>query len=60
VNPVVAVFLGALILSEAVTGAIILGGAIVVLGVALVVQAERPKPPTGPELAEATCSADQR
>ena len=43
VNPVVAVFLGALILSEPVTGAIIAGGAIVVVGVALVVRAERPK-----------------
>jgi drug/metabolite transporter (DMT)-like permease len=42
VNPVVAVFLGALILDEPVTGAIIAGGAIVVLGVALVVRAERP------------------
>jgi len=50
VNPVVAVFLGALILSEPVTGAIIAGGAIVVAGVALVVRAERPGPPA--EVAE--------
>jgi drug/metabolite transporter (DMT)-like permease len=45
VNPVVAVFLGALILDEPLTAAIIAGGAIVVVGVALVVQAERPRPP---------------
>lgn len=44
VNPVVAVFLGALILDELVTAAIIAGGAIVVVGVALVVRAERPLP----------------
>ncbi|MDQ3450797.1 MAG: EamA family transporter [Actinomycetota bacterium] len=44
VNPVVAVFLGALILSEPVTAAILAGGAIVVVGVALVVRAERPRP----------------
>ena len=36
VNPVVAVFLGALILDEPITAAIITGGAIVVIGVALV------------------------
>jgi drug/metabolite transporter (DMT)-like permease len=59
VNPVVAVFLGALILSEPVTGAIIFGGAIVVVGVALVVRAERPRPPTGPELAEAACAGSR-
>lgn len=44
VNPVVAVLLGALILAEPLTGAIVTGGAIVVLGVALVVRAERPRP----------------
>jgi drug/metabolite transporter (DMT)-like permease len=43
VNPVVAVILGALILSESVTAAIMLGGLIVVAGVALVVSAERPR-----------------
>ncbi|MBC9225088.1 EamA family transporter [Aeromicrobium sp. 636] len=42
VNPVVAVFLGALILAEPITTAILTGGAIVVVGVALVVRAERP------------------
>lgn len=41
VNPVVAVILGAVILSEAVTGPIVLGGAIVVVAVALVVGSER-------------------
>lgn len=44
VNPVVAVVLGALVLSEPVTTAVLLGGAVVVLGVGLVVSAERPRP----------------
>lgn len=48
VNPVVAVVLGALVLAEPVTGAVLAGGAVVVLGVALVVSAERPRrPPAG-------------
>lgn len=46
VNPVVAVVLGALILDEAITAPIVVGGAIVVIAVALVVTAERP-PATG-------------
>ncbi|WP_406863431.1 EamA family transporter [Streptomyces sp. HUAS MG47] len=41
VNPVVAVLLGALILGEALTLPIALGGAIVVLGVGLIVSTER-------------------
>ena len=45
VNPVVAVALGALILGEPVTAAVVTGGAIVVLGVGLVVSAERPRRP---------------
>ncbi|MDA1358992.1 EamA family transporter [Glycomyces luteolus] len=47
VNPLVAVFLGWLILSEAVTAPIIAGGAIVIAAVILVVSTERPqrKPP---------------
>ena len=45
VNPVVAVLLGALVLAEPVTGAVVAGGAIVVLGVALVVSAERARQP---------------
>jgi drug/metabolite transporter (DMT)-like permease len=43
VNPVVAVFLGWLLLSEPITAAIVAGGAVIVLGVAIVVSAERPK-----------------
>ncbi|MGH3327608.1 MAG: EamA family transporter [Streptomycetales bacterium] len=42
VNPVVAVALGALILSEPITAPILAGGAIVVAGVAIVVTSERP------------------
>ncbi len=42
-NPVVAVFLGWLVLSEAVTPAVIVGGGIVVAAVALVISAERPR-----------------
>ncbi|MCX2181539.1 EamA family transporter [Streptomyces sp. SKN60] len=41
VNPVVAVALGALILSETLTWPIVLGGAIVVAGVCLIVSTER-------------------
>ncbi|WP_233358865.1 EamA family transporter [Thermomonospora amylolytica] len=46
VNPVVAVLLGALFLNEAVTWPILLGGAIIVLGVAVVVWGDnrRPRP----------------
>jgi drug/metabolite transporter (DMT)-like permease len=42
VNPVVAVFLGWLILSEPVTVPVLVGGGVVVLAVALVITAERP------------------
>ena len=42
VNPVVAVALGWLILSEPVTSAIVAGGVLAVVGVAMVVQGERP------------------
>ncbi|MFB6836072.1 EamA family transporter [Streptomyces sp. NPDC056361] len=41
VNPVVAVFLGALVLNEALTWPLLLGGAIVVGGVCLIVSTER-------------------
>ena len=41
VNPVVAVFLGWLVLHEPLTGGVLVGGAVVVVGVLLVVQAER-------------------
>lgn len=45
VNPVVAVFLGWAILAEPVTIAILLGGLVAVVGVAIVVAAERPAKP---------------
>lgn len=45
VNPVVAVFLGWLVLGEPVTWAVLLGGGIVVAAVALVIRAERPRRP---------------
>jgi drug/metabolite transporter (DMT)-like permease len=45
VNPVVAVFLGWLVLDERVTATILVGGAVVVLGVGLVVTAERRRTP---------------
>lgn len=41
VNPVVAVFLGALVLGEPVTPAVLVGGAVIVLAVAIVITAER-------------------
>jgi drug/metabolite transporter (DMT)-like permease len=50
VNPVVAVFLGWLILSEPLTGVVIAGGLLVVLGVALVVRGERPRTPQADRL----------
>ena len=43
VNPVVAVLLGALVLGEPITAAVVAGGAVVVLGVGLVVTSERPR-----------------
>ncbi|MEU6857459.1 EamA family transporter [Glycomyces sp. NPDC046736] len=46
VNPLVAVLLGWLILDEAVTVPIVAGGAAVLLAVAVVLRAERPRPPT--------------
>jgi drug/metabolite transporter (DMT)-like permease len=52
VNPVVAVGLGALVLDEPVTAAVMVGGAVVVAGVCLVVSSERlrrqPLPTTEP------------
>jgi drug/metabolite transporter (DMT)-like permease len=41
VNPVVAVFLGVVILGERATGSMIVGGLVIMLGVALVVSTER-------------------
>ena len=43
VNPVVAVLLGALILDEPITGAVLVGGLVIVLAVAIVISAERPR-----------------
>ncbi|HEU4423538.1 MAG TPA: EamA family transporter [Pilimelia sp.] len=43
VNPVVAVALGALLVAEPITAQVLLGGAVIVLGVALVVSTERPR-----------------
>ncbi|MBB4912963.1 EamA family transporter [Streptosporangium saharense] len=45
VNPVVAVALGALVLSEVVTGSMVVAGLVIVVGVALVVSTERRKAP---------------
>jgi drug/metabolite transporter (DMT)-like permease len=45
VNPVVAVLLGALVVSEPVTPPILIGGLIIIVGVALVVSTERPRRP---------------
>ncbi len=53
VNPVVAVFLGWLILDEQVTWAVVVGGGIVVSAVALVIRAERPRRTPPPETAVA-------
>jgi len=43
VNPVVAVFLGWLVLDEPVSTAVLVGGGVVVAAVALVIRAERPR-----------------
>jgi drug/metabolite transporter (DMT)-like permease len=45
VNPVVAVLLGWLILSEAVTSAVVVGGLVIVASVAVVITVERPRRP---------------
>lgn len=45
VNPVVAVFLGWLILEEAITSAVITGGLVIVASVAIVITVERPRRP---------------
>jgi drug/metabolite transporter (DMT)-like permease len=60
VNPVVAVFLGWLILSERITGPVVIGGGIVVLAVAIVITAERPRrrsPKSASEVPETTAEA---
>jgi drug/metabolite transporter (DMT)-like permease len=45
VNPVVAVLLGALILDEPITHAVLIGGGLVVAAVAIVISVERPRKP---------------
>lgn len=45
VNPVVAVLLGALILDEPITHAVLIGGGLVVAAVAIVISVERPRRP---------------
>jgi len=50
------VFLGWLILAEPITGAVVVGGGIVVLAVAIVISAERPRRKPVPE-PEAECAA---
>ncbi|WP_346537541.1 EamA family transporter [Micromonospora sp. DPT] len=45
VNPAVAVGLGALLVAEPITAQVLLGGAVIVAGVALVVSTERPRRP---------------
>ena len=52
VNPVVAVLLGAMLLSEQLTWPMLLGGAVVVAGVGLVVSAERPRRAPVPPIPE--------
>ena len=43
VNPVVAVFLGWLILDESITSAVVTGGLVIVAAVAIVITVERPR-----------------
>lgn len=57
VNPVVAVMLGWLVFAEPVTPAILIGGAVVIAGVALVVSAERRTGPVTDALAQGTSAA---
>ncbi|MCC3765847.1 EamA family transporter [Glycomyces sp. TRM65418] len=54
VNPLVALLLGRLILDEAVTAPIVVGGAVVLLAVAIVVKAERPRRPRDAPASEPT------
>lgn len=52
INPVVAVFLGWLVLGEAVTVPVVVGGGIVVSAVAIVITAERPRRKPLPDAVE--------
>lgn len=60
VNPVVAVLLGAALLAEPITAAILAGGGVVVLGVFLVVSTERPRRPTEPAVPAESRAASLR
>ncbi len=55
VNPVVAVFLGWVVLSEVVTPAVLIGGAVVVTAVAIVVSSERSPRRAVPGVVEPSC-----
>ncbi|GAB3950021.1 hypothetical protein GCM10027614_49760 [Micromonospora vulcania] len=60
VNPAVAVALGALLLAEPVTMQVLLGGAVIVAGVALVVSTERPRRPTATSPSGTVAGGDRR
>jgi drug/metabolite transporter (DMT)-like permease len=57
VNPVIAVFLGWLILDEKITWPIVAGGAIVVAAVAVVITSERKPPVVAPDVEPETVEA---
>lgn len=57
VNPVVAVLLGALLLDEAITHAVLIGGAVIVAAVAIVISAERVRAPAPEACAEPATEA---
>lgn len=60
VNPVVAVALGALLVAEPVTTQVLLGGAVIVVGVAVVVSTERPRRPAAGAVGGAAPAAVRR
>ncbi|GAA0383635.1 drug/metabolite exporter YedA [Microbispora corallina] len=60
VNPVVAVVLGVIVLGEDVTTAMIVAGALIVVGVALVVSTERARPAPETEPGEAALETGRR
>jgi drug/metabolite transporter (DMT)-like permease len=60
VNPAVAVLLGALLVAEPITTQVLLGGAVIVAGVALVVTTERPRRSTPTSPTGTTPAGDRR
>lgn len=60
VNPAVAVALGALLVAEPITPQVLLGGAVIVAGVALVVSTERPRRPGTESRSGATLVSDRQ